>query len=89
MSATVYLVIAVIIDSLVTLFVGWRLERAARRPTANAVDTIKPAMDNSISSAIANAIPLVVKLLEEKVIKDGTTGIESNNRGTTGTDTEN
>lgn len=77
-TGTDWLVIAVIIDSAVTLFVGWRLERAAKIHTAKAAESVKPVIDNSISAAIAQTIPLVVNLLNAKLEEmNGITRTES------------
>jgi hypothetical protein len=67
--------LAVIIDSAVTIGVGWRLNRTAKREVSKAVKDIEPAIRSAVSDIageqkkeiaklIQSWIPLIVKKLQ-------------------------
>lgn len=56
---------AVIVDSIVTLYVGWRLNRTARQETAKAADTVKPVLKAEMEKAALVLIPLVISELQK------------------------
>ena len=56
---------AVILDSVVTSFVGWRLTKVAKRETLQAAENVKPAIQQELSRAVATLIPVVVAKVGE------------------------
>lgn len=58
-------VAAVIVDSIVTVIVGWRLTKIAKRETANAVATVTPALQTELANAGIQLIPVIVKQIKE------------------------
>lgn len=81
--ATWAAVSAVIIDSLVTLFVGWRLNRTARQEVKQALlhvaDTleselskvtaehVQPALKEELSQALARVMPTISNVIVGKI----------------------
>lgn len=64
-------VAAVIVDSIVTVFVGWRLNKTARQETARAVEKVKPALKAEMEKAAVILIPLVVEQLKTLLVDKG------------------
>ena len=56
---------AVIIDSIVTCFVGWRLNRTARRETAKAAETVKPALNQALTETVMNLLPVLSETIKQ------------------------
>lgn len=71
-------VAAVIIDSMVTVFVGWKLTKTARTETASAVEKIKPALQTELGNAALILIPLIVAELKKHI--DGAKPIDETPR---------
>jgi hypothetical protein len=53
MNQTTALIIAVIFDSAVTLYVGWRLNKTAKKEVNKAVQNIEPAIRSSVEQIAA------------------------------------
>lgn len=58
---------AVIVDSIVTAYVGWRLNRTARRETAKAAETVKPAIQAELQTAVVTLLPALAARIAEIV----------------------
>lgn len=58
---------AVIIDSIVTLYVGWRLNRTARQEAVKAAETVKPVLQKELETAALILIPLIVQELKKHI----------------------
>lgn len=58
---------AVIIDSIVTCFVGWRLNKTARNETAKAAETVKPALNQAISEAVVTLLPVLTNIIQQQL----------------------
>jgi hypothetical protein len=66
MNTTDWAVIAVIIDSIVTCFVGWRLNRTARQEATKAAKTVQPVIVEEINKAITTLLPLAIQFIQDK-----------------------
>lgn len=78
-NGTFWAAAAVIIDSIVTIGVGWRLNKTARQETANALEQVKPALQEELGKAAVMLIPLLADLIkkhlaEKEAEKSETTG---------------
>ena len=58
---------AVIVDSIVTVIVGTRLIHTAKRETAKAAETVKPAIQKELQNALVTLLPAVVSRVAELV----------------------
>ena len=67
MTSVDWLVLAVVVDSLVTMVVGWRLSRVARRETEKAAETVRPAIVDEVQKAIAMLLPVVAARVAQAV----------------------
>lgn len=65
---------AVIIDSIVTIIVGWRLNRTAKRETSNALEQVKPALRTELENAATLLIPLIVDIVKRHLEEKGKDG---------------
>lgn len=70
-------VAAVIIDSVVTIVVGYRLTKVARKETERAADSLKPVLEKELANAALLLMPIVIEQLkqffERKETADATT----------------
>lgn len=62
-------VAAVILDSFVTCFVGWRLNRTARKETAKAAESVKPALNEAIGQAVITLLPVLTETIKQHLDK--------------------
>jgi hypothetical protein len=67
MTPTYWLVTAVIIDSFVTMVVGWRLSKVARKETAKAAENVKAPLQAVIQEELARSISIIIPVLAAKV----------------------
>lgn len=56
---------AVIIDSIVTCFVGWKLNKTARRETMKAAETVKPALNEALGQAVVTLLPIITETIKQ------------------------
>lgn len=64
-TATDWAAAAVGVDSVVTLWVGSRLTKTAKRETAKAAENVKPAIQQELSLAVVRLVPVIVQKLTE------------------------
>lgn len=58
---------AVIIDSIVTIWIGKRLMNTAKRETAKAAETVQPVIAAELANAALKLLPLIIETVEEKL----------------------